>query len=339
MSVVIPVYNEAENVERLCARILPVLRGLGKSFELILVDDGSRDETLELLLDARSKNPEVVVRSFARNFGQHAAVTAGFAAARGEFVVTLDADLQNPPEEIPRLVAEYDRGHDLVGTIRTRRQDSWFRKRASKFVNRMTRRMSGIDLHDFGCMLRGYSREIAQSIAARREVRTFIPALGYLYAKNPVEIDVAHEARHEGKSKYSLLRLFRLHLDLMTGFSLAPLRLLFSVGSFVAAAGILFGVLLLVLRLVEGPEWAAFGVFTLFAVQFMFVGAQFIAFGLLGEYVGRIFQAVRERPAYVLRDLAEDDATRSSRSVTLTPTVRAPRAGATAVGTHEGRGP
>jgi undecaprenyl-phosphate 4-deoxy-4-formamido-L-arabinose transferase len=309
LSVVIPVYNEAENIERLCARILPVLRALGRSFELIFVDDGSRDETLELLLDARSRNPEIVVRSFARNFGQHAAVTAGFAAARGEFVVTLDADLQNPPEEIPRLVAEFDRGHDLVGTIRARRQDSWFRKRASKMVNRMTRRMSGIDLHDFGCMLRGYSREIAQSIAARREVRTFIPALGYLYARNPVEIDVAHEARHEGKSKSSLWRLFRLHLDLMTCFSLAPLRLLFSVGSIVAAAGILFGVLLLVLRLVQGPEWAAFGVFTLFAVLFMFVGAQFIAFGLLGEYVGRIFQAVRERPARPAR-LADDDAPR-----------------------------
>jgi undecaprenyl-phosphate 4-deoxy-4-formamido-L-arabinose transferase len=339
LSVVIPVFNEAENIERLCARILPVLRALGRSFELIFVDDGSRDETLELLLDARSRNPEIVVRSFARNFGQHAAVTAGFAAARGEFVVTLDADLQNPPEEIPRLVAEFDRGHDLVGTIRARRQDSWFRKRASKMVNRMTRRMSGIDLHDFGCMLRGYSREIAQSIAARREVRTFIPALGYLYARNPVEIDVAHEARHEGKSKYSLLRLFRLHLDLMTGFSLAPLRLLFSVGSIVAAAGILFGVLLLVLRLVEGPEWAAFGVFTLFAVLFMFVGAQFIAFGLLGEYVGRIFQAVRERPAYVLRELAEDEAPRGSRSVTLTPPARTARSGATAMRAREGREP
>jgi undecaprenyl-phosphate 4-deoxy-4-formamido-L-arabinose transferase len=237
------------------------------------------------------------------------------------------------------LVAEFDRGHDLVGTIRARRQDSWFRKRASKTVNRMTRRMSGIDLHDFGCMLRGYSREIAQSIAARREVRTFIPALGYLYARNPVEIDVAHEARHEGKSKYSLLRLFRLHLDLMTGFSLAPLRLLFSVGSIVAAAGILFGVLLLVLRLVEGPEWAAFGVFTLFAVLFMFVGAQFIAFGLLGEYVGRIFQAVRERPAYVLRELADDDVARGSRSVTLTPPARTVRAGATAMRAREGREP
>jgi undecaprenyl-phosphate 4-deoxy-4-formamido-L-arabinose transferase len=325
LSVVIPVFNEAENVDHLCARLLPVLRGIGRSFELIFVDDGSRDRTLELLLAQRRANPEIVVRSFSRNFGQHAAVTAGFATARGEFIVTLDADLQNPPEEIPRLVAEFDKGHDLVGTIRRGRQDTWFRKRASKAVNRMTRRMSGIDLHDFGCMLRGYSHEIAQSIAARRELRTFIPALGYIYARNPVEIDVAHEGRHGGQSKYSLLRLFRLQLDLMTGFSLAPLRLLISLGFVVAAFAIGFGLLLIALRLIMGPDWAAYGVFTLFAVLFLFVGAQFIALGLLGEYIGRIFQAVRERPAYVLRDIADEGSTTSAgagKRVTLVPPSR-----------------
>jgi undecaprenyl-phosphate 4-deoxy-4-formamido-L-arabinose transferase len=303
LSVVIPLFNEEGNVAALCQRLFTVLRAQERSFEVILVDDGSRDRTLGLLLQAAENHPELVIRSLARNFGQHAAVMAGFAASRGEFVVTLDADLQNPPEEIPRLVAEFDRGHDLVGTIRARRQDSWFRLRASAAVNRMTRRMSGIDLHDFGCMLRGYSREIAHAIATRREVRTFIPALGYLYARSPVEIDVTHESRKQGRSKYSLPRLLRLHLDLMTGFSLAPLRLLFSAGGVVAAAGILLGLTVLVLRLIRGPEWAAQGVFTLFAILFVFIGAQFIAFGLLGEYVGRIFQAVRERPPYVLRDL------------------------------------
>ena len=327
LSVVIPVYNEAENIGTLCARLLPVLRGLGRSFELIFVDDGSRDQTLELLLAARQANPEIVVRSFARNFGQHAAVTAGFATARGEFIVTLDADLQNPPEEIPKLVAEFDRGHDLVGTIRAKRQDTWFRKRASRLVNRMTRSMSGIQLQDFGCMLRGYSHEIAHAIALRRESRTFIPALGYLYARSPVEIEVAHEARHQGVSKYSLLRLFRLHLDLMTGFSLAPLRLLLSIGSVIAAGSICFGMALLVLRFIRGSEWALFGTFTLFAILFLLVGAQFIAFGLLGEYIGRIFQSVRERPAYVLRNLPDDARTggegSATRSVTLTPLPRA----------------
>ena len=303
LSVVVPFYGEEGNVEPLLARLLPVLRGGGEPFEVVCVDDGSRDRTLALLLAARDAHPEVRVLSFARNFGQHAAVTAGFAASRGAFVVTLDADLQNPPEEIPRLVAEFRKGHDLVGTIRRDRRDSWFRRKASAAVNAFTRRWSGIQLHDFGCMLRGYSRDVAKAVAARNEGRTFVPALGWLYARNPVEIDVSHEARRAGRSKYSLGRLLRLHLDLMTGFSLEPLRLLFSVGALVAAAGILLGAWLLAMRLVHGPEWAAEGVFTLFAVLFVFVGAQFVAFGLLGEYVGRIFQSVRQRPPYLLREL------------------------------------
>ena len=306
LSVVIPFYFEEENVEALFARLLPALRAHGDSFEVVCVDDGSRDRTPALLRAARDANPEVRVVTFARNFGQHAAVTAGFAASRGAFVVTIDADLQNPPEEIPRLVAEFRKGHDLVGTVRQNRQDSIFRRKASAAVNAFTRRMSGIELHDFGCMLRGYSREIAKAVAGRNEGRTFIPAIGWLYARNPVEIPVGHAARVEGESKYSFGRLLRLNLDLMTGFSLEPLRLLFSVGVFVAAAGVLFGVFLLVMRILRGPDWAAAGVFTLFAVLFVFVGAQFIAFGLLGEYVGRIFQSVRQRPPYILRDEAGD---------------------------------
>ncbi len=320
LSVVVPVYNEEANLDQLCDRLLPVLRTLGRPFEAILVDDGSRDRTYEMLLAQARRNPEIVVRSFPRNFGQHAAVTAGFAASRGAFVVTLDADLQNPPEEIPRLVAEFEKGHDLVGTVRQGRQDTWFRKRASKFVNHMTRRMSGIKLHDFGCMLRGYSGEIAHAIARRHEVRTFIPALGFLYARNPVEILVKHESRAAGKSKYSLVRLLRLHMDLMTGFSLAPLRLMITMGFGIATTAMLFGVYILVRRILEGPEWAAAGVFTLFAVLFLFVGLQFVAFGLLGEYIGRIFLAVRERPAYLLR--AEPGRPDAPEDVLLTPKVR-----------------
>jgi undecaprenyl-phosphate 4-deoxy-4-formamido-L-arabinose transferase len=306
LSVVVPVFNEEANLATLFARTLPVLRALGRPFEFVLVDDGSRDGTLEQLLDARAENPEVVVVSFVRNFGQHAAVIAGFAASRGEFVVTIDADLQNPPEEIPRLVAEYEKGHDLVGTIRVGRQDTIFRKQASKLVNHMTRRMSGIKLRDFGCMLRGYSRAIVKIISARGEMGTFIPALASLYARNPVEIPVAHESRHAGQSKYSLFKLLRLHLDLVTGFSMAPLRILFMAGLGIAATGILFGVTLLVLRFVFGEQWAAQGVFTLFAVLFVFVGAQFFAFGILGEYIGRIFMKVRDRPTYVLRDVDDE---------------------------------
>ncbi len=304
VSVVIPVYEEEDNVETLCARLIPVVRAMDLPAEVILVDDGSKDRTLELLLAAARANPEIVVRSLARNFGQHAAVLAGFDAARGTCVVTLDADLQNPPEEIPRIVEQLRAGHDLVGTIRQDRQDSWFRRRASRLVNAMTRRASGIELRDFGCMLRGYSREIAKTLAARSESHTFIPALAYVYAQSPVEIPVAHAARDQGASKYSLLRLFRLQLDLMTGFSQAPMRLLFSAGVLVAAAGVAMGLTLAAMRVLHGPEWAAEGVFTLFAILFLFVGAQFFALGLIGEYVGRTLGVVRRRPTYVLRDLS-----------------------------------
>lgn len=321
LSVVVPLYNEERNVEPLCRRLLPVLRKLGVDFEVLMVDDGSRDGTLARLLAARREHREILVLPLARNFGQHAAVTAGFASARGDLVVTIDADLQNPPEEIPRLLAAFQAGHDMIATVRTRRQDSWFRRRASALINRVTQRISGIPLADFGCMLRGYSREIVRAIVAQQEIGTFLPAIGYLYARNPVEIPVAHEARREGRSKYSLLRLFRLHLDLVTGFSLAPLRLLFGAGVLIAAAGILFGLVLLALRLLQGPGWAAQGVFTLFAVLFFFVGAQFIAFGLLGEYVGRVFQSVRRRPVFVLRELPEEPAPRPPAETLLVPGI------------------
>ena len=319
----IPLYDEEENVGPLCERLFAALRRTGVAYEVIFVDDGSSDRTLERLLAVRREHPGTVLRALARNFGQHAALTAGFGAARGDFVVTLDADLQNPPEEIPRLLEQFRLGHDAVGGVRVDRQDSWFRRRASSAVNALTRRTSGIDLHDFGCMLRGYSREVARAIATRREAGTFLPALGFLYARSPVEIPVAHERRRRGRSKYSFLRLLRLHLDLMTGFSLAPLRFLIGAGAVVAAAGILFGLLLLVLRLVHGPAWAAEGVFTLFAILFVFVGAQFVAFGLLGEYVGRIFLAVRERPPFLLREIADVEDARDEAARPASEKVRA----------------
>jgi undecaprenyl-phosphate 4-deoxy-4-formamido-L-arabinose transferase len=309
LSVVVPFFNEEDNIDALFGRLLPSLRALGRPFEVVCVDDGSRDRTLEMLLAARRANPEIVVKSFARNFGQHAAVTAGLAAARGAFVVTLDADLQNPPEEVAKLVAEFDAGHDYVGTIRMHRDDSGFRKFASKIVGGTTRKMSGLPIKDFGCMLRGYSREIAHEIAARHETRTFIPALGFLFSKSPVEIEVKHEARHEGQSKYSFLNLIRLNFDLMSGFSVAPLRLLFTAGLFVGFVGFVLFAYIVVERIVHSDDpdkWTQGGVFTLFGILFLFVGAQFVAFGLLGEYIGRILQTVRRRPSYVLRELDKE---------------------------------
>lgn len=314
LSLVIPMKNEAANIDPLFLRLFPVLRGLGLAFEVICIDDGSTDETLEKLLQQKPSCPELTVLSFSRNFGQHAAVMAGFEQAGGRWIITMDADLQNPPEEIPKLVAAFQEGYDLVGTYREGRQDPFFRKFASDMVNRLTRKISGVSLKDFGCMLRGYTSAIAKQLARQKEYRIFIPALATLYAKNPVEIPVSHAARTGGVSNYSFMKLLSLQLDLMTSLSLAPLRLLFLLGSAIAIFGISFGVLLIVLRLILGATWAAQGIFTLFAVLFILIGGQFIAFGLLGEYIGRIFQEVRGHPTYVIRDVFSGNPTASFRA-------------------------
>jgi undecaprenyl-phosphate 4-deoxy-4-formamido-L-arabinose transferase len=300
ISIVIPMLNEEKNIPALFDRLFRVMRGMSESFEVLCVDDGSRDRTLELLDAAAKANPELRVLSFARNFGQHAAVMAGFDASRGDWIITLDADLQNPPEEIPKLVEAFRQGYDVINTIREGRQDTWFRKTASRMTNAMVRKFSGIRLSDFGCMLRGYHHDVVSPMRQRKEFRTFIPALAMLYARRPTEIMVKHAAREQGVSNYSLRKLFSLQLDLITSFSIAPLRALFILGWIIAALGLGFAVFLLVQRIIQGPEWAAQGVFTLFAVLFFFVGAQFLAFGLLGEYIGRIYQEVRDRPTYLL---------------------------------------
>ncbi len=300
ISVVIPMYNEEDNICRLFDRLFPVLEGLEESWEVICINDGSTDQTLDILLSEYKKRRGLVIVNLARNFGQHAAVMAGFSLAQGEWVITMDADLQNPPEEVPKIISQFQMGHDLVNTVRKGRRDTLFRKLASRTTNRIIARISGIQLRDFGCMLRGYSSEVVRGILENPEYRTFIPALATFFAKNPVEIQVEHEERAAGNSKYSLLKLFSLQLDLMTGFSMWPLRILFLVGSLMALAGLLAAVVIIVLRLYYGPGWAAQGVFTLFAALFFLVGCQFFALGLIGEYIGRIFQAVRKRPSFII---------------------------------------
>ena len=301
LSLVIPMYNEERNIPALFARVFAVCAELPFAFEVVCVDDGSKDATAQLVRAAQEANPQLVLVQFARNFGQHAAVTAGFAHARGDWIITLDADLQNPPEEIPNLVAQFAAGHDLINTIRLGRQDTWFRKTASRWTNQLVRRISGIKLSDFGCMLRGYSREVAKAIVACREYKTFIPALATLFARRPVEIGVGHAAREVGVSNYSFLKLLSLQLDLITSFSVSPLRLLFGLGAVSGLLGVALGVLLLVMRFMYGAEWAANGALTVLGILLIISSLQFFAFGLLGEYIGRIFQQVRLRQPYVVQ--------------------------------------
>jgi len=299
VSVVIPVFNEEANLPALLPRLLPVMEGLGRPWEVVFVDDGSRDRSLEILKAEAARRPGVKVVELVRNAGQHMAIMAAFTATDGEYVVTLDADLQNPPEEIPKLVAEMDRGHDVVGTVRANRKDNIFRKAASRLVNRTTAAITGMRLNDYGCMLRGYHRDVVDVMTASEEVSTFIPALAQQYARRPVEIEVAHEERKAGESKYSLYTLIRLNFDLMTGFSVVPLQLFTFLGFLTALWGVGFGVFLLARRLVVGAEVE--GVFTLFALAFVVMGILMAGIGIVGEYVGRIYQQVRGRPRFLIR--------------------------------------
>jgi undecaprenyl-phosphate 4-deoxy-4-formamido-L-arabinose transferase len=300
VSVVVPVYNEQANLEEFLRRTLAVMDGSGDPYEVILVDDGSRDRSLEILKSWAGRRPDIVrVLELSRNFGQHPAVLAGFHDVTGDVAVTLDADLQNPPEEIPKLLAKFSEGYDVVGGVRVSRQDSWARKLASGIVNRITVLITRMRLTDFGCMLRAYSRDVVNEINRSEEASTFIPALGQSFARNPTEVDVAHAPRTGGESAYSLYRLIRLNFDLMTGFSTVPLELFGILGMVVALSGILFGLFLLVRRLIVGSEVE--GVFTLFAILFTLVGIAMAGLGIVGEYVGRIYEQVRGRPRFSVR--------------------------------------
>ena len=305
VSVVIPVFNEKENLPELLERCLKTCRSMGRPFELVLVDDGSRDGSTDMLEKAAGDRPgEVVSVILNRNYGQHNAIMAGFAHARGGIIITLDADLQNPPEEIPKLVKTIDEGYDVVGTVRVNRQDSFFRRLSSLMVNRMTARVTGIKMRDYGCMLRAYRRQIVQAMLQFQERSTFIPVLANSFAKRTAEVEVGHSERHAGTSKYSLWKLLNLQFDLLTSMTTLPLRLLSVIGVLVSMLGVGFGVMILVMRIIRGSEWAAQGVFTLFAILFIFVGAQFVAMGLLGEYIGRTYVDVRARPRYFIRQVA-----------------------------------
>ncbi len=302
-SLVIPVFNEAENLDELITRCLKVCRQSGRSFEIILVDDGSSDGSTEMIARAGKEHREVVGVLLNRNYGQHAAVFAGLAQSRGEIVITLDADLQNPPEEIPKLLQVMEKDVDVVGTIRSNRQDSLFRKLSSGLVNSMVRRATGVMMHDYGCMLRAYRRPIVEAMLQCREHSTFIPILANSFARTTAEIQVDHAPRRQGDSKYSLFKLISLQFDLLTSMSTFPLRLLSLLGTLIAASGMVFATFLLIMRFVMGAAWAAQGVFTLFAVLFVFIGAQFIGLGLLGEYIGRIYHDVRARPRYFIQEV------------------------------------
>ena len=304
ISIVIPIFNEADNLEELIKRCLAVCRGMESKFEIIMVDDGSCDTSAEMIKTVVKINPGEIKGVFLnRNYGQHAAVMAGFEESKGDIIVTLDGDLQNPPEEIPALIECIKNGNDVVGSVRQNRKDSLFRKVSSFIINKAVQKATGVRMNDYGCMLRAYKRHIIDAVLKCRERSTFIPVLANSFARSSVEIPVRHNERLNGESKYSFFKLISLQFDLLTCMTTFPLRLLSIIGGIISISGTGLGLFLIIMRIIFGAPWAADGVFTLFAILFIFIGTQFIALGLLGEYIGRIYNDVRARPRYFVQNI------------------------------------
>lgn len=301
LSIVIPVYNEDENLAELLTRTRDACDKLNAVYEIILIDDGSSDLSATMIEEAAAEYPDKIKGVFlSTNFGQHAAVTAGLQTSSGKYLITMDADLQNPPEEIPKLLAKLREGYDVVGTIRANRRDTFFRKIASGIVNRMVRKLChGRTMRDYGCMLRGYSRPVVEAILKCGEHGKFIPMLAMSFGRRVTEIEVNHAERSAGQSKYNFWKLIALQYDLLTGTSTFPLRLLTIFGSLMAIGGILFGVAIFIFSQID-KDWGAEGIFALFAVQFVFTGGTLAALGLIGEYIGKIHLNTRARPQFVI---------------------------------------
>jgi len=308
ISVIIPVYNEEAALPALFARLYPALDKLATQYEVIFVNDGSRDRSAAVLRAQFEARPDVTrVVLLAGNFGQHMAIMAGFEQSRGDKVVTLDADLQNPPEEIGALIAKMNEGYDYVGSIRRQRQDSIFRRAPSRVINLIRERITKIKMTDQGCMMRAYSRGIVNVLNNCREVNTFIPALAYTFAQKPTEIEVAHEERVAGDSKYSFYKLMRLNFDLMTGFSLVPLQAFSVLGILVSLGTMVIYLAVMINRWIQSGSLLS-GLEAIWdrdILQFFLIGIMLFGLGLLGEYVGRIYEEVRGRPRYLIDAVLE----------------------------------
>lgn len=304
LSIVIPVYNEEESLDALSTRLMPVLEKTGKSFEVIYTNDGSKDASIKILRDLQKKYPKHVrVIDFGGNYGQHMAIMAAFAEARGQVIINLDADLQNPPEEIPKLLEKFEEGHDVVGSYRLKRKDHAWRHWGSRFANKVRYVLTGTHMKDQGCMFRAYARPVVDQIVSGTESSTFIPVLAWKLAQNPCEIGLKHDPRSQGDSKYGIYELIRVAVDLATNFSMVPIQFFTFFGMIVSGLSFLLVLYMIARRMIYGPE--AEGVFTLIAIVIFLISVAIMGIGIVGEYIGRIYQALCRR-RYSIRAIIQD---------------------------------
>lgn len=307
ISVVIPVYNEEENIPVLHEKLSSVLDRLGYEYEIIYVDDGSSDRTLEILESLQKKDRHVVVLSLRRNFGQTAAFAAGFDFARGDVIITMDADLQNDPEDIPKLL-ELIKEYDLVSGWRRERKDPFFSRRLpSMIANWLISKVTGVRLHDYGCSLKAYRKDIVKNLRLYGEMHRFIPAVASWYGVRVAEIPVKHHPRFKGRSKYGISRTFKVLLDLVTvkflqSFSTKPIQFFGSMGLLSSFLGFLILLYLAALKLLKGISIGGRPLLIL-GVLLVVVGVQFIGMGLLGEMLVRVYHESQRKPIYVLKKI------------------------------------
>jgi glycosyltransferase involved in cell wall biosynthesis len=306
LSVVVPLYNEEESLPHLVNQLISALRPAGETFELVLVDDGSSDRTAEVLAEVSSDVPEVVAVLLRKNYGQTAAMAAGFDVASGEVIVSLDGDLQNDPADIPMLLAKLREGYDLVSGWRHQRQDAALqRKLPSRLANRLIGRVTGVRLHDYGCSLKAYRREVLADMRLYGELHRFLPALAFIEGARITEVKVNHRARQFGSSKYGIDRTFRVLMDLLTvwfmkRFLTRPMYV-FGFGGLIAIAASLIASTYLLIIKVMGGDIANRPLLTL-AVVLGLAGIQLFCFGLLGELLIRTYHESQGRPIYRIRE-------------------------------------
>ena len=311
ISIVIPLYNEEESIPALWEGLDKAIANYGKPAEVIIIDDGSRDRSFALLSEIAARDPRFTIIRFRRNFGQTAGFAAGFAQARGDVVITMDADLQNDPMDIPKLMEKVDEGYDIVSGWRKDRQDRFIdRKLPSMMANRLISNVTDVRLHDYGCSLKAYRRDVLQHVHLYGELHRFIPALASQVGATVTEVPVNHRARQFGRSKYGISRTIRVMLDLITvwflgTYSTRPIHVFGTLGLASAAGGILIGLFLTFLKIFF-HENIGNRPLLLLAVLLVVIGVQLITMGLLGEMITRTYYESQNKPIYVVREIVND---------------------------------
>ena len=311
VSVVIPLYNEEESIDFLYSELSPVMESLERPYEVIVIDDGSQDNSFEQLKAVHERDPRWKIIRFRRNYGQTAGLSAGFEESLGEVVITIDADLQNDPRDIPMLLAKMDEGYDIVSGWRKDRKEPFLSRRLPSMVaNQMISSSTGVHLHDYGCTLKAYRNVVAKNVHLYGELHRFIPAVASSIGVKVAEVPVNDRARRFGKSKYGIWRIFRVFLDLITvrfilSYSTRPLQIFGGVGLAVGAAGVLIGLYLTFIKLVLNENIGERPLLIL-AVLFIILGVQMISIGLVAEIVVRTYHETQHKPIYMIRDYLGD---------------------------------